>query len=110
MCSSDLCYKCHDRTIIMSSASWTNTQHHTHVQDSNASCSICHDVHGVSASQGTTTNNRHMINFDTRFVLPYTNPTTGVSTGPIYVQTTAGQGSCTLTCHGRPHNNQQYPT
>jgi hypothetical protein len=95
-----LCYKCHDRSIVLSSASCR--EHSRHVSSERASCSICHDPHGVSAAQGTPTNNAHLINFDKRFVTPS-------SSGILrWEQTSTGRGRCYLTCHGENHNPQSY--
>lgn len=95
-----LCYKCHDRTIVLSATSCR--EHNRHVRNVNASCSICHDPHGISSAQGTTTNNAHLINFDRRFVTPS-------SSGVLrWEQTSPGQGRCYLTCHGRNHNPESY--
>jgi len=93
-----LCYKCHSRTIVLSSASCR--EHDRHIRDERTSCSICHDVHGISG--GTTTNNAHLMNFDRRFVTP--------SSGGIlrWEQTSPGRGRCYLTCHGRNHNPESY--
>jgi hypothetical protein len=95
-----LCYKCHDRTIVLSATSCP--EHNRHVRSENASCSICHDPHGISSAQGTTTNNAHLINFDKRFVTPS-------SSGILrFEQTSPGKGRCYLTCHGENHNPQSY--
>lgn len=95
-----LCYKCHDRTIVLSNASCR--EHDRHIRDQNASCSICHDPHGVSSAQGTTTNNAHLINFDKRFVTPN-------SAGILrWEQTGPRSGRCYLTCHGDNHNGASY--
>ena len=91
----------HDATTVRSSASWV--RHDQHIRDLQSSCSICHDPHGVSAAQGTTTNNAHLINLDLRFVTPST------STGRLYFQQTSpGRGLCYLTCHGKDHNPFTY--
>lgn len=73
-----------------------------HIRDENASCSICHDAHGITNTQGTTTNNSHLVNFDRRFVTP--------SSGGVlrFEQTSAGRGRCYLTCHGKNHNPESY--
>lgn len=95
-----LCYKCHNRTIVLSNASCI--EHDRHIRDQNASCSICHDAHGISSAQGTTTNNAHLMNFDKRFVTP--------SSGGVlrWDQTSPGRGRCYLTCHGENHNPYTY--
>jgi hypothetical protein len=93
-----LCYKCHSRTIVLSNASCP--EHSRHVRDENTSCSICHDVHGISG--GTVTNNAHLMNFDKRFVTPS-------SSGILrWDQTSTGRGRCYLTCHGKNHNPESY--
>ena len=95
-----LCYKCHDRTIVLSNASCV--EHDRHIRDQNASCSICHDAHGVASTQGTTTNNAHLVNFDKRFVTPS-------SSGVLrWDQTSPRRGRCYLTCHGKNHNPESY--
>ena len=43
-----LCYKCHDRTSILSDESFP--VHRKHVVDEKTPCSACHDAHGVFSS------------------------------------------------------------
>lgn len=95
-----LCYKCHSRTVVLSNLSCI--EHDRHIRSENASCSICHDPHGVSSAQGTTTNNAHLVNFDKRFVTP--------SSGGLlrWEQTSAGHGRCYPSCHGKNHNPFSY--
>jgi predicted CXXCH cytochrome family protein len=95
-----LCYKCHDRTIILGTASFS--QHNRHIIANSASCAICHDSHGISSTQGNPTNNAHLINFDRRFVTP--------NSGGIlrWEQTSTGTGRCYLACHGHDHNPSSY--
>ena len=94
-----LCYKCHNRTIIFSDQSFRG--HDEHVRGQRASCSICHDPHGVSSTQGNSTNNLALINFDKRFVTPS-------SSGILRADFTSTQIRCYLTCHGRNHNPESY--
>src|SRR5262249_55435392 len=95
-----LCYKCHNRTSILGNQSFA--QHARHLQLANAPCSVCHDPHGISAAQGNTTNNAHLINFDTRFVSPN-------SSGLLrYESTGQAHGRCYLSCHGMQHNPLTY--
>ena len=95
-----LCYKCHDRTIVLGATSFR--EHSRHIRSENASCSICHDPHGISSAQGTAINNAHLINFDKRFVTPS-------SSGLLkFEQTSPGRGRCYLTCHGDNHNPESY--
>lgn len=96
-----LCYKCHDRMNILGDT--TFKQHNQHIVSAQASCSICHDPHGVNADQGATTfNNSRLINFDRRFVAPD-------SFGQLrYERTGTYSGRCFLTCHGKEHSPLAY--
>jgi len=95
-----LCYKCHNRTVVLSNASCP--EHDRHVRDLQASCSICHDAHGISSTQGNSVNNSNLINFDKRFVTP--------SSGGLLRFDDLGvrTGRCYLTCHGKNHNPFSY--
>jgi predicted CXXCH cytochrome family protein len=95
-----LCYKCHNRTVVLSSTSFRG--HSLHISSVNASCSICHDPHGIAASQGTSTNNSFLINFDKRYVTPS-------SSGVLrFEDLGAGRVRCYLSCHGHNHNPESY--
>jgi len=97
-----LCYKCHSRASILSDASGSFREHNKHVSGERAPCNVCHDPHGVSATQGTVLNNSRLINFDTSVV-------TRAGTQAIRwerVGTTGGR--CYLSCHGRSHNPLSY--
>ncbi len=95
-----LCYKCHDRNVLFSTQSFRG--HDQHIRDLRASCSICHDPHGISSSQGNSTNNSALINFDKRFVTPS-------SGGILRADITPGSPTrCWLTCHGKNHSATGY--
>ena len=95
-----LCYKCHDRTSILSDVSFT--RHHLHISDENSSCSLCHDPHGISSTQGNGSNNSNLINFDKRFITPS-------SSGILrFDDLGARKGRCYLTCHGKNHDPISY--
>ena len=98
--SAALCFKCHDSTKVAQTGSWRNNLHQDH--HGGYSCSTCHDPHGISSTQGNSTNNAHLINFDTRFVKP--------SSGGIlrYDNQGTNRGRCYLTCHGQNHNPESY--
>lgn len=97
-----LCFRCHNINSILSDQSFT--AHRKHIEDIGASCSICHDAHGVSS-------NTHLINFDTRFV--------DVTPTPQFIDNGSFSGSCALVCHYDPsnrnitkvhtHENSRYP-
>ncbi|MGB3211394.1 MAG: cytochrome c3 family protein [Desulforhopalus sp.] len=91
-----LCYKCHDRSVILSGTSGFPL-HRKHVQLENTPCAVCHDPHGISATQGNPTNNSRLINFDLTVVLPN-------SSGELYFEAEGrGQRTCALLCHGNDH-------
>jgi hypothetical protein len=95
-----LCYKCHNRSIILTSTSFRG--HNQHIIDLQASCSLCHDPHGISSTQGNATNNAYLMNFDKRFVTPS-------SSGILrYESLGGGNARCYLTCHGKNHNPISY--
>jgi predicted CXXCH cytochrome family protein len=73
-----LCYSCHNQDYLMTTSANANVRnlHKAHVlgihQSGNttrASCSNCHDPHGVPNKFGLTTdtNSLHLMNFDTRY-------------------------------------------
>ncbi len=106
-----LCYKCHDRNSILSNQSFS--RHSLHIQGKgmggggmyrlSTPCNVCHDPHGVSASQGNSINNSKLINFDTSVVSPS-------SSGRLYFESTGTfSGKCYLSCHGKNHNPKSYP-
>ncbi len=111
-----LCYRCHDRTSILNDVSFkkkirrttaTGGGHSGHLA-AGAPCSACHDPHGINltfavAAQGTGSHT-HLINFDTRIVMP-------VPGGryPVFTDNGTSSGSCTLVCHGKVHKNESYP-
>jgi predicted CXXCH cytochrome family protein len=94
-----LCYKCHSRSSILSDVSFK--EHSRHLA-AGAPCSICHDPHGVSAGQGNSSNNSHLINFDLRFVTPS-------RSGLLrFEDLGTNSGRCFLTCHAREHDPREY--
>jgi predicted CXXCH cytochrome family protein len=110
-----LCYRCHDRSTILRDTSFmkktirttpTGGGHSGHLS-SGAPCSACHDPHGVSetgVAPGGTGSHTHLINFDTRFVMPLPG-----ATYPVFHDAGASSGTCALVCHGVVHNSFSYP-
>ncbi len=95
-----LCYNCHNRNSILNDDSFG--EHDKHISGEDSPCSACHDPHGISATQGNTTNNTHLINFDTTIVKPN-------SMGNLrFVDQGRFKGSCDLLCHGKNHRNKSY--
>lgn len=96
-----LCYKCHDRNSILNDDSFA--EHDRHIRGEDAPCSACHDPHGISASQGTATNNSHLINFDLNIVSP------NGQGQQFFEDRGTFAGACSLNCHGEEHNLESYP-
>ncbi|MCP5152101.1 MAG: cytochrome C [Chromatiales bacterium] len=94
-----LCYKCHSRTILLRDAS--GFPHDQHVRDLRSPCNVCHDPHGVSATQGNPINNSKLINFDLAVVSP--------SAGRLRFESRGtNRGRCYLVCHGKNHDPYDY--
>lgn len=96
----ELCYRCHSRNSILGNESFPVHREHL---ESQIPCSACHDPHGISATQGTSLNNSHLINFDIGIVQP--DPATGRLT---FENLGVFRGRCYLSCHGRPHSPAEY--
>jgi predicted CXXCH cytochrome family protein len=96
----ELCYSCHSRTSILNDESFDD--HDKHIRDLRTPCNACHDPHGISHTQGNSTNNAHLINFDVNIVSPMMN-------GAFrYESTGLFSGRCYLRCHGRNHMGWHY--
>jgi len=97
-----MCYRCHERSSILSDQSFVG--HQRHIVNDRTPCSVCHDAHGISSAQGNATNNSKLINFDISVVQP--DPVSGRmeyrSLGPR-------MGECFLSCHGVAHSPLAYP-
>jgi predicted CXXCH cytochrome family protein len=97
----ELCYQCHDRQSILNDRSFE--KHKKHIVDEKTPCSVCHDPHGISYSQGNSTNNTHLINFDRTVVFP------DVITGRLEFEDLGTfRGRCYLECHGENHSPEEY--
>ena len=111
-----LCYRCHDRSSILRNDSFrkktvpsipgsTGGGHSGHLA-AGIPCSACHDPHGI-ADSGASGSGSHtnLINFDARIV------TGSGGAAPVFDDTGTFSGSCTLSCHGIPHDktSSSYP-
>jgi predicted CXXCH cytochrome family protein len=91
----ELCYSCHSRASILNDESFGS--HDEHIRDIRTPCNACHDPHGISHTQGNSTNNAHLINFDRSIVSPANN-------GLLYFENLGVfSGRCYLNCHGQNH-------
>lgn len=96
----ELCYSCHSRTSILNDESFDD--HDKHIRDLQTPCSACHDPHGISHTQGNSTNNAHLINFDVNIVKAHNNGSFRYESTGVFA------GRCYLQCHGRPHFGWKY--
>jgi predicted CXXCH cytochrome family protein len=92
-----LCAKCHDLSIVLSSASWAG--HAAHVGTDGLSCSSCHTAHGMGSTSATISGQR-LVDFDANVVAQ--NGSTPVTFQEV------PQPTCTLTCHGHAHDGSHY--
>lgn len=106
-----LCYKCHDRDVIVDPARrdlsrfpdpTSFSEHGRHLGPAvNAPCSACHTPHGVASETGSPVENAHLVDFDVSIVQPLRGERRYRSAG-------AAAGSCTLSCHGKEHDATPY--
>ncbi len=90
----DICYKCHSRAIVIAESPHNRSEHLRY------GCKACHDPHGISATQGSTTYNSRLINLSTSDNAPVGTP------AKLYVDTVARK--CYLSCHGESHSGRSY--
>ncbi len=96
-----LCYKCHDRAVLLSTRSSFGL-HALHVVGQATPCAACHESHGISPVAGNAVNNAHLVDFDVSIVAPSARGLRQyVSSGPR-------AGSCSLSCHGKDHDGLSY--
>ena len=95
-----LCYECHSRTSILDGDSFKD--HRKHIDGEDTPCNACHAPHGISATQGNSTNNSNLINFDTSIVFPNKDGLLRFEDQGLF------SGTCYLDCHGKDHDNKDY--
>jgi predicted CXXCH cytochrome family protein len=96
-----LCYMCHNRNSILNDESFE--EHDKHITGKDTPCSACHDGHGISSIQGTSTSNSHLINFNASYVTPSS------KNGRLeFVDEGFRRGRCSLECHGEDHDDEDY--
>jgi len=95
-----LCYSCHNRTSILNDVSFG--EHDKHIREERTPCNVCHDPHGISSTQGNSTNNSNLINFDISVVSPSSSGILRFDDQGLY------HGRCYLTCLGENHNPENY--
>ena len=102
----ELCYQCHDQNSIINNSSneFSEKVHKKHIIDADTPCNVCHDPHGISGSQGTMSNNTHLINFDISVV----RSSTGGMGRLEFIDDGNYAGRCYLYCHDRNHNPKEY--
>jgi len=94
-----LCYSCHSRTSILNDESFK--KHDKHIRGEDTPCNACHDPHGISHTQGNSTNNSNLINFDTDIVSSLM--------GNLYFRDRGTfSGECFLRCHNKNHRRWKY--
>jgi predicted CXXCH cytochrome family protein len=93
-----LCNLCHDveESVVQD---YSFTKHRQHVVEEQASCSTCHEPHGIQDAGGNTVNNHRLVSFDLTIVGPD-------RMGRLYFD--SGARECYLSCHGVEHSPARY--
>jgi len=98
----ELCYKCHNESVLLSDAS--GFTHSRHVERRGAACIVCHDPHGSHSFE-------HLLNFLTSAEVGgedfWIRAVEGFS-APFWQDDGIYQGTCYLDCHGARHNPRSY--
>jgi len=94
-----ICFKCHDQAVLMSDAS--GFPHKKHLKDEDSACINCHDPHGSQAYP-------HLINFLTEIGGTVNIRAVSPNSAPIWTDRGRFKGSCTLSCHGKIHDDLGY--
>ncbi len=90
-----LCYRCHERSSILSDKSFAQHSRHLRSPGAATSCRTCHNPHGSRDFP-------HLIDFSPAVVRP-------TSEGTLdYRKTGPRSGECWLSCHGVEHSPGRY--
>jgi hypothetical protein len=76
--------------------------HKKHIVNEKTPCNVCHDPHGISITQGNSTNNSKLINFDLSVVSPSSSGQLKFESRGVF------RGACYLKCHGKNHDPRRY--
>ena len=96
-----LCYGCHDRDSILGDESFK--EHDKHIKGEDTPFSACHDPHGISYTQGSSSGHTHLMNFDRSVVFK------SEGAGRLEFNDLGDRrGECYLTCHDEDHKPQDY--
>ncbi len=96
-----LCYKCHDREVVLSDRS-AFPLHRKHVVDASTPCTGCHASHGVPATVGAPEAHAHLMDYDVGIVGP------GPRGAREYRSRGRRAGVCSTSCHGVVHDDATY--
>lgn len=94
-----LCYKCHTRSTLLGGQ--IRFPHAKHLLDAQASCAACHDAHG-------SRQNIRLINFMLRDRTGKVVVSANQKGIIQFVPTQPGRGYCSLSCHGKDHDQRGY--
>lgn len=90
------CWTCHNSSTVVNDTTFFN-RHNSHIVNYQAPCTACHfSPHGAPATE--------LVRFNPGFVTK----SLSADAGPTYMDGGDRTGGCTLTCHGRDHNNFSY--
>jgi predicted CXXCH cytochrome family protein len=95
----ELCYQCHDQNTTITNHNLLSVSG-TH--GTITSCNNCHDPHGISSTQGSSLNNKYLLNFNSVVVTNNSNNLLN------WTNNSPGHGTCNLSCHGHDHINSGY--
>ncbi len=99
------CWACHAEENLIERENAFGYLHEKHVRDERSPCIICHDVHaGVDAGEPG------LIDMDYAARRGYDTALIGGADGStsFWIDAAQNEGNCMVTCHGEPHDPQDY--